>query len=77
MPGVRGLRTATIGMGDMSTFQCLHCPYCGEAIDLPIDASAGDQRCIEDCPVCCRPIELQVAVDDGRIEVVARAQDDV
>lgn len=76
MPGMRGFGIPAIWICHMSTLQRLHCPYCGETIELPIDASAGDQRCIEDCPVCCRPIELQVAVDDGRIEVIARAQDD-
>lgn len=35
-----------------------HCPYCGEAISLLIDLSAGSQHYIEDCQVCCRPIEV-------------------
>ena len=61
----------------MSMLERLHCPYCGEAIELPVDASAGDQRCIEDCPVCCRPIELRVSVDGDDVALDARAQDDV
>ena len=40
------------------------CPYCGETITLVVDDSAGDQRYIEDCHVCCRPIEVRVSVDD-------------
>lgn len=33
-----------------------HCPYCGEVIELLVDASAGPQRYTEDCEVCCRPM---------------------
>lgn len=37
------------------------CPSCGEAIVVPLDASAGtDQRYVEDCPVCCNPNVLHV-----------------
>ena len=39
------------------------CPYCGEGFDTLVDCSAGSQRYIEDCPVCCRPIEFEVEVD--------------
>lgn len=40
------------------------CPYCGEPIELLLDASAGDQHYIEDCTVCCRPISVTVTIDD-------------
>jgi len=40
------------------------CPYCGEPIELLLDASAGEQAYIEDCPVCCRPIGVHVSVDE-------------
>ena len=53
------------------------CPYCGEQITLVVDASAGDQRYVEDCHVCCQPIDIAVRVaDDGDVDVDARAQDD-
>jgi len=52
--------------------QSVSCPYCGEAIDLLIDQSVPQQSYIEDCQVCCRPINLRVAVDpDGSIDVLA------
>ena len=41
----------------------VECPYCGEAFDSLVDCSGGSQRYIEDCPVCCRPIEFQAEVD--------------
>jgi hypothetical protein len=31
---------------------------------LLLDASAGEQSYIEDCHVCCRPINVYVSVDD-------------
>ena len=38
----------------------IFCPYCGQAIDLTIDYSAGSQEYTEDCAVCCRPILVSV-----------------
>ena len=40
------------------------CPYCGEAIDIVVDISAGGQSYIEDCQVCCQPIEISFEVGD-------------
>jgi len=56
----------------------LHCPYCGERIDVAVDASAGDQQYIEDCQVCCRPIVLAVSLDpaDETVRIVARREDE-
>ncbi|WPE18178.1 CPXCG motif-containing cysteine-rich protein [Candidatus Thioglobus autotrophicus] len=39
------------------------CPYCGEFIDLDIDCSEIEQSYIEDCSVCCRPINIHVSID--------------
>lgn len=39
------------------------CPYCGEPIMLLADPSAGDQRYIEDCSVCCQPMAVTVIAD--------------
>ena len=57
--------------------QDIACPYCGETISLLLDASAGSQRYIEDCHVCCRPITVVLDVDaDGDAHVHVRSQDD-
>lgn len=41
----------------------IECPSCGETVELSLDPdSAG--RMIEDCPVCCRPWQLDVSWDD-------------
>lgn len=52
------------------------CPYCGEPIELPVDASAGTQDCIEDCPVCCRPIQVHAEVDAQGAAALRLARDD-
>ena len=54
------------------------CPYCGEHFETVADISGGDQDYIEDCPVCCRPIEFQVRVDaqGDLLEVNTFSQDE-
>jgi hypothetical protein len=42
------------------------CPYCGEAFEALVDPGAGDAGYVEDCPVCCRPIEMRLARDPAR-----------
>jgi hypothetical protein len=53
--------------------QDIECPYCGEVITLVLDDSAGPQRYIEDCHVCCRPITFNVDIA-AEGEVFARVQ---
>lgn len=52
------------------------CPYCGEAFTTLVDTSAGDQDYIEDCVVCCRPIECHLAVDADGPHLSVRRDDD-
>ena len=40
------------------------CPYCGEIIDVLVDCSLPEQRYVEDCPVCCRPMTVAVHVNE-------------
>jgi hypothetical protein len=48
--------------------QQISCPYCGEVIDLLVDGSVPQQSYIEDCPVCCRPMNVDVSVSpDGAV----------
>ena len=54
----------------------LHCPYCGESFETSVDTSAGSQHYVEDCAVCCRPIEVALRVDDeGALESVDARSD--
>ena len=42
----------------------LTCPYCAEAVELVIDEGGGSpQSYVEDCPVCCRPWQVEVTLD--------------
>ena len=36
------------------------CPYCWESISMLLDTSAQYQKYIEDCEICCNPIEIAV-----------------
>ena len=77
--GFAGLPVVTVIMYAMSLIETMtiDCPYCGERIELVIDASAGDQDYIEDCQVCCRPIQLHITVTaDGVVGVEARRDDE-
>lgn len=54
------------------------CPYCGEAIWLTVDMSAGAQAYTEDCSVCCNPmlVQLAVAEDGGSAAVRVEREND-
>ena len=55
----------------------LDCPYCGETFETTVDLSSGDQCCIEDCPVCCRPILIAFGVGpDGALDWVRAGRED-
>ena len=43
------------------------CPYCGEQISMVLDTSVVRQTYIEDCEVCCRPIEVRYTVEDDEL----------
>jgi transcription elongation factor Elf1 len=43
------------------------CPYCGEQISMVLDLSVRGQTYVEDCEVCCNPIEVSYAVQDGAL----------
>lgn len=56
----------------------VECPYCGEPFTTLVDGSVGGQQYVEDCAVCCRPIEFIVAVDAAGdvAEITLRRDDD-
>jgi hypothetical protein len=43
------------------------CPHCWETITLTLDLSVAEQSYIEDCPVCCHPMAVSYAADDGEL----------
>jgi hypothetical protein len=55
-----------------------NCPSCGESIELVVDDSVSDQQYVEDCFVCCRPINVRLSVDvDGDIQADCRAENEI
>ena len=46
-------------------FTTIQCPHCGEPIEIVIDPSQDIAEYIEDCSVCCRPMNLRVEMEDG------------
>ena len=52
------------------------CASCGEELVVPVEPSNGhDQHYVEDCPVCCNPMELHVRFeDDGSASIDARRE---
>jgi len=52
------------GSSSATEFVTIQCPYCGEQCATAVDLSAGSLSYIEDCQVCCQPIEIACDVDD-------------
>ena len=51
------------------------CPRCSETNYVAVDPSGGRrQRFVEDCPVCCNPIEFVVSVDREGDAIVESAE---
>ena len=48
----------------LQKFMKSQCPYCGEIIELGVDCSISKQEYIEDCRICCRPIQVIALVDE-------------
>ncbi len=55
----------------------IFCPYCNEAITVLVDASVDSQDYIEDCQVCCRPIELSASINiEGELSLTVRHENE-
>jgi hypothetical protein len=63
--------------GELLQFVTISCPYCGEAFGTSVDLSSGSCAYVEDCQVCCQPIEVAIEVDAaGELQAIhARRQD--
>jgi len=52
-------------------FVAVQCPWCGERLETKVDLTADDRAYIEDCQVCCRPIDFNVELaEDGALLAV-------
>lgn len=63
----------------MSAFElqegCVSCPYCGESISVLLNPEDVGVNYIEDCQVCCRPIEFSLS-EGGMGELVVTVRSD-
>ena len=57
--------TAPAGRLMPEEFISVQCPYCGERFETRIDLTTEDRGYVEDCQVCCQPIEFQIEREDG------------
>ena len=46
-------------------FVAVRCPYCGERLETRVDLTSDEPSYVEDCEVCCRPIEFHLERDAG------------
>jgi len=44
-------------------FVAVRCPYCGERLQTRVDLTTEEPAYVEDCEVCCRPIEFHIERD--------------
>jgi hypothetical protein len=66
-----------VGAAEGVQFRRIACPYCGESFETPIDVSSGSSSYVEDCQICCQPIQFTVDVDDtGAAAVTVSRSDD-
>ncbi|MEO6186400.1 MAG: CPXCG motif-containing cysteine-rich protein [Steroidobacteraceae bacterium] len=66
------------GSDALEQFVQLDCPYCSENLLVRLDLSAGSQSYVEDCQVCCQPIQISMRVaDDGTLAAVEAARMDL
>lgn len=59
--------SANPGGADGIQFQTIQCPYCGERFEVQLDTSSGSSRYVEDCQVCCQPIDFCLEVDHAGV----------
>lgn len=45
----------------------LECPHCGELFASTADTSQGTYSSVEDCAVCCRPMQVTVECEPGEV----------
>jgi hypothetical protein len=55
-------------------FVAIRCPSCGERLETHVDLTEGARTYIEDCQVCCRPMELAVELEDNGALRAVRVQ---
>ena len=54
-----------------------NCPYCDAPITVLLDLSTDEQSYIEDCEVCCQPMQIYYQLEEAEIALfTAKRTDD-
>lgn len=65
------LTTRLQSLGDRHSMEeeyTFTCPSCWQSITMLLDTSLDDEQTyVEDCEVCCRPIQITFTVEQGEI----------
>lgn len=61
---------AAAGTDALMQFVLLSCPYCGEQFDTRIDLTNGSCVYVEDCQICCQPMEIMIEVNEAGLQSV-------
>ncbi|MCG8477291.1 MAG: CPXCG motif-containing cysteine-rich protein [Cytophagales bacterium] len=43
------------------------CPCCWQQVSILVDKSVEKQSFVEDCELCCRPLQFDIEVKSGKI----------
>ena len=55
-------------------FVAVRCPWCGERFQTRVDLTSDEPSYVEDCEVCCRPIEFHIERDAGGALIALRVR---
>ncbi len=44
------------------------CPHCWQTVSMILDLSIEDQSYVEDCEVCCNPIQIFYTAADDELQ---------
>jgi hypothetical protein len=58
-------RNSAFLTGHMEHF--FSCPYCWQEISMVLDPAVRSQTYVEDCEVCCHPIQIRYSFEDGDV----------
>lgn len=60
-------------MDDVEKF--FKCPFCFERISMILDVSVeGEQAYVEDCEVCCNPIQISYTAENSKVRHFSSAK---
>ncbi|WOC40140.1 CPXCG motif-containing cysteine-rich protein [Polaribacter sp. HL-MS24] len=43
------------------------CPYCWEEISMLLDTSVRNENYVEDCEICCNPIQIDTHFENAEL----------